>query len=435
MHWDPCRRPLMSALCGSVALAAAACSGGGDGSPGTTVVQSSLARNDAPVVDPADAAELVKDNTTFAFDLYAGVAKGDETSNLFFSPYSVSIALAMTYAGAADPTAKEMATALDFTLPPEKLHPAFDSLDLALASRAKGQAGATGKPFQLRVVDSLWADASIPFETPFLDTLAVNYGAGMRQVDFVGAAESARAKINSWVSGETENRIQNLLPSGSVDASTRLVLVNAIYFNAGWATKFDPNSTFPGTFHKLDGGTVATSTMSQAGSMGYAEGANYQAVELTYAGNQTSMVFILPRDGAFSDVEHALTGDFVGSVFTSLQNTSVSLSVPKFIVQGATISLKAQLSALGMADAFTGAANFSGMTTADHLEIGDVLHQAFVKVDEDGTEAAAATAVTVRDAAAIQSNEIVSIDRPFFYVIRDIPTNTVLFAGREMNPS
>lgn len=418
----------------SVSFGGAAACGGGSADTGTTVVQSKLARDTAPV--KSDVPELVAGNTKFAFDLYQRVAAGDDTENLFFSPYSISIALAMTYAGAADSTATEMATALDFTLPSAKLHPAFDALDLDLGSRAKGQSGSDGQPFQLRVVDSLWADSSLPFEQPFLDTLALDYGAGVRLTDFIRAPDAARARINSWVSNETENKIQNLLPNGSVNSSTRLVLVNAIYFNAGWENKFEATATVPATFHHLDGSTSKPDTMAQTNAMGFAKGANYRAVELPYAGNQTSMVFVVPDDGQFAAVESGLTGDFIGSVFASLANTEVILTVPKFTVEGATISLKAQLSALGMADAFTPSANFSGMTTTEKLQISDVLHQAFIKVDETGTEAAAATAVIDRTAGAevILTTETVAIDHPFFYAIRDIPTNTVLFVGREMDP-
>lgn len=405
------------------------------GSDGLGLVQSKLARDTAPVVDPADESELVKDNTTFAFDLYQKVASGDETSNLVYSPYSISIALAMTYAGAGAPTDAEMAGALDFTLPPAKLHPAFDALDLALASRSKAQPASNGTPFQLSVVDSLWGEKTLTFAEPFLDTLAVNYGAGMHVVDFIDAADAARDAINSWVASETQNRISNLLPDGSLGASTRLVLVNAIYFNATWQSEFDANDTTPAPFHLADGSTSTVDMMNQTAGMGFAKGSNYSAVELTYAGAQTSMVFIVPDDGAFAAVEQGLTGDFVGSVFDALAPTTVTLGVPKFTVQGATISLKQELSALGMADAFTAAANFSGITTADQLFIDDVVHQAFVKVDEKGTEAAAATAVIDRDAGAILANQTVVLDHPFFYLIRDIPTNTVLFVGRETNPT
>jgi serpin B len=428
--------PLL-ALLGPCLLSAASAACGGSSSPsdsGFAVVKSPLARNTSPQVPAADQATLAADNAKFAFRLYQSLTTGDATSNEFFSPYSVSIALAMTYAGAAGTTAQQMASALDFELPPARLHAAFDALDLALASRAQGQAGADGQPFKLNVVDSMWGDKALTFEHPFLDTLAVDYGAMIRAVDFAHAPDAARVTINDWVSSETDNLIQNLLPPTSIASDTAFVLVNAIDFSAGWATPFQASSTKPGPFHRLDGSTAQPPMMSNYLETTYASGSNWQAVDLPYAGGTTSMVLIVPDAGAFTAVEAALSGDFVQSVFTSLSFAGVTMSMPKFTIKGATVSLETELKALGMVDAFSAsAANFSALTNAP-VSLADVLQQAFIEVDETGTKAAAATGVVGELTSAPLKTATVTVDRPFFALIRDNPTGTVLFVARVLDP-
>jgi serpin B len=397
-------------------------------------VRSSLSRDTSPQVASSDLQTLVSNNTTFAFNLYHQIAADNETDNLFYSPYSVSIALAMTYAGAGSSTATQMAAALDFQLPPSTLHPAFDALDLLLASRAQGQAGDNGQPFKLNVVDSLWADETFTFQKPFLDTLAQDYGTGLRTVDFENAPQTARGAINGWVSDQTDKLIPQLLPDGSIDSGTRFVIVNAIYFNAGWQSPFTPSSTQPGTFTHLDGTAAQVPMMNEGVEAEYAAGSNWQATELDYAGGTTSMVIVLPQQGQLTTVEQGLDASFLSSVLSSLQPTEVTLSMPKFSITGATISLATQLEKLGMTDAFDQAkADFSAMTQQS-VFIKDVLHQAYVSVDENGTQAAAATGVIGETLSALSSSATMTVDRPFFFVIRDIPTNSVLFVGRVLSP-
>jgi serpin B len=415
-------------------LGSLACGGASGSSQDYGVVQSSLARDTSPQVASSDLQALVSGNTTFAFNLYQQIAAGNGTGNLFYSPYSVSIALSMTYAGAGASTATQIASALDFQLPPSTLHPAFDALDLQLASRAQGQAGDNGQPFKLNVIDSLWADKTFTFQKPFLDTLAQDYGTGLRTVDFEGAPETARGAINRWVTDQTDKLIPQLLPDGSIDTATRFVIVNAIYFNAGWQRPFTESATQPGAFTHLDGSQAQVPMMNESLEMGYASGANWQAAELPYAGGQTSMVIVLPRPGQLSQVEQGLEASFLSSVVSSLQTTAVALSMPKFSIKGATISLATELEKLGMIDAFEQAkANFSAMTQQS-VFIKDVLHQAYVSVDENGTQAAAATAVIGETHSAVQNSATMTVDRPFFFVIRDIPTGSVLFVGRVVRP-
>jgi serpin B len=423
-------------LASSVLAAGSVGCGGSSSQPesGFGVVQSSLSRDTSPPVSSANEATLATDNTKFAFNFFHALIAGDDTRNVFYSPYSVSIALAMTYAGAEGDTAQQMASALDFELPQAALHPAFDALDLALATRAQGQVGADGQPFKLNVVDSLWGDKTLSFQQPFLDTLGVYYGAGVRVVDFLHAPDPARVTINDWVSSETDDLIQNLLPQGSITNDTVFVLVNAIDFSAGWATPFSATATQPATFHRLDGSTTQPATMSGYLETGYTSGASWQAVELPYAGNTTSMVLIVPQSGQFAAVESLLTGDFVDGLFSSLGPAGVTLSMPKFTIQGATVSLKKELTALGMVDAFSpSAANFSGITT-EHVSLSDVLQQAYIEVDESGTKAAAATAVIGELTSALSNNATVTVDRPFFALIRDNLTGTILFVARVLDP-
>jgi len=416
------------------ALLAAACTLGGQS---FDLVQSNQPRDTSPNVPAADATELSKDDAAFAFDLYEHVAT-DDSQNVFFSPYSISLALAMTYNGAGGETAQQMASALHFSLPVDRLNAAFDSVDLALATR-KNASDEYGKPvqgFALNVADSLWGDKTLSIQQPFVDALGTSYGAGLRIVDFVNAAEPARQTINGWVSDQTNQKIQDLIPAGDVDSSTRLVLVNAIYFDAPWATPFDPSSTRDEAFTKLDGTSVTASAMSNYLETSYAQGDGWQAVELPYAGNETSMVVVVPDSGKFASFEQGLTGDMALSVMSSLSaGASVNVTLPKFEIKGATISLAQELQDLGMVDAFDpGKADFSRIAP-EPLYIGDVVHQAFVSVDEAGTEAAAATAVVMAGAAVPEKQVSVDANRPFFFFIRDIPTNTLLFVGRVVDPT
>lgn len=411
----------------------AACSLGGQD---FDVLQSSQPRDTSPNVSPAAQQELATDDASFAADLYARVATND-SDNVFFSPYSISVALAMTYNGAQGETAQQMASAMHFSLPVDQLNGALDSVDLALASRknALGPDGNTVKGFELNVADSLWADKTLAIAQPFVDTLGVDYGASLRLVDFLHAPDPARVAINGWVSDQTSSKIQDLIPQGDVDASTRLVLVNAIYFDAGWASPFDASLTHGETFTHADGTTSQTTMMTQTLEASYGQGDGWQAVELPYVGNQTSMVVVVPDAGQLASVEKSLSGDEIQSMFSSLSaGASVTLTLPKFEIKGASISLKQQLQAMGMVDAFDATkADFSKMAS-EPLFIGDVVHQAFVDVDEKGTEAAAATAVVMLGSAAPSKQVTLDANRPFLFFIRDVPTNTVLFMGRVAAP-
>lgn len=398
------------------------------------VAKSSLARELAPAVSASDAKELAEDNRDFAFDLYQEVSK-TQSGNLFFSPHSISIALAMTYGGAKGDTASEMADALEFGLGQDKLHPAFNQLDLELAKRKDAKIGENGgHPFELSVVNATWGQKDYSFKDSYLDLLAVHYGAAMHLLDFQTQAEPSRKKINQWVEDSTNNRIKELLPQGIIQPTTRLVLTNAIFFKAGWLHKFEKELTTKAAFTLLDGTTVQADMMAIDAELSYAKVDNHQIIELPYVGNQVSMIVILPEEDGFESFDDELDGDKVGEYIAALKSGSGKLKLPKFSFES-DLSLNEPLKELGMKKAFTGDADFSGMDGTQNLSISAVLHKSFVAVDEEGTEAAAATAVIMGETASpVDEVFEMHVDRPFVFVILDKPTGAILFVGRVVNP-
>lgn len=399
-------------------------------------VKAEVARSDrprlaAPAGEAAAVPELVAGNTEFALDLYRIV--GDTDRNVFYSPYSISLALAMTYAGARGDTAQEMADTLHFSLPPEQLHPAWNALDQALAGRGQ-QTAAEGERFRLHIANALWGQQGHPFEAEFLDLLAERYGAGLRLLDYAAAPEPARQAINRWVEEQTEEKIRDLLPPGSISEMTRLVLSNAIYLNASWMHPFNKDATRDGAFHLLDGSTVTVPMMQQSARLGYGEGQGYQLVELPYVGGELSMVVLLPTEGHFDAFAQGLDAQQLAALVQGLELAQVELALPRFEYE-AGLQLRDALTRLGMEQAFNMEADFSGMTGKPDLFIDDVYHKAFVAVDEEGTEAAAATAVVMDLKMAVGQPQEVRVDRPFIFLIRDLQTDAILFLGHVVNPA
>jgi len=389
---------------------------------------STLARELTPAVAVSDAEKLRDGNAAFAVDLYGEALKAGGP-NIFYSPYSISMALAMTYAGARSSTESQMATALHFDLPQDKLHPAFNQLDLALKSRSETTGtGSDGKGFRLNVANSIWGSPEVSFEPAYLDTLALNYGASVRLTDFKKDPEAARASINGWVDTQTEEKIKNLLPKGSIDNSTRLVLVNAIYFNAAWQQAFAAGATKAGTFHGLSGDTSA-SLMAASLETTYSSGAGWRATSIPYEGGKLTFNAILPDDlGSFEASFNAAT---FNEVIAKRESAEVNLTLPKFKIDGESVSLKGALTARGMVDAFDpSSADFSGINGDRSLYVSEVVHKAFVNVDEAGTEAAAATAVVVGTTSVASNIQTLTFDKPFIFFIRDEPTGAILFVGR-----
>ena len=388
--------------------------------------RSSKPRQSAPPVSPDDLRAFAAGHNRFGLAMYQQLGRG----NLFFSPYSIAQVLTMTSAGARGQTAQQMAQTLHSAFPQERLHPAANALDQALSSRGAGEDG-----FHLEIANSIWGQQGFAFQPEFLDTLATNYGAGLRLLDFKTAPEPSRAAINTTIAQQTHEKITDLLPAGSIDANTRLVLANAIYFNAKWAAPFAKESTRDGTFTPDQGGAVTTPMMTNQANLPYMAGQGYQAIALPYRGD-VSMLVLLPDAGQLGAFEAGLDEAKLQSTLDGLANREVLLTLPKFEYHSNSISLKQQLVALGMADAFdSNAADFSGMDGQRDLFIGDGFHKAMVRVDEQGTEAAAATAVNMQATSArVDPPLTLTIDRPFVFLIRDDDTGALLFMGRIVNP-
>ncbi len=393
------------------------------------MVMSDKQRIESPDVPAEDLQALVTGNTTFALDLYQQL-KG-EPGNLFYSPHSISMALAMTWAGARGQTEADMAKVLGFSLTQQQTHAAFNALDQALASRGQGAAGSDGQGFRLNVANAMWAQIGFPFEAPFLDTLAENYGAGVHVVDFEAHTADAIDLVNGWVSGRTEGKIDKLVNDQVVTPDTRFILTNAIYFNAAWAEPFEDANTKNADFTLPGGATVSVPMMNGYQETGYADGDGYQALRLPYDGHELSMVLVLPDAGTFADFEASLDAATMDEIAGSLGSYGVSITMPKFEFD-AEFNLSKSLKALGMTSAFEGA-DFSGMSKED-LVVTDVVHKSFVSVNEAGTEAAAATAVIGGTTSAPEPAAI-NLDHPFLFFIRDDATGAILFVGRIQDPT
>ena len=392
-------------------------------------VRSDRQRNDSPRASAGDLKALVQGNNTFAFELYRELSDGQ--GNLFFSPFSISQALAMTLAGARGETERQMTNTLHYELPQSALHPSFNALDRELASRGRGLQVEGNQFFELNIANAIWGQQGYEFLPEFLDVLAENYGAGLRPVDFAGAPEESRVKINDWVSSETQDKIINLLQPGAVNRRTRLVLTNAIYFHASWQWPFDKRLTRELPFHLAEGGMVEVPMMTETSGKfyGYVKGNGYQAVDVPYSSGEMSMTILLPDEGTFGEFEDSLNAQVLDRIVDDIEIGHITLTMPLFELES-EFSLDQTLSEMGMPDAFGAEADFSGMTGTRELWVSKVVHKAFVSVDEEGTEAAAATAVVVLESEPT----LVTVDRPFIFLIRDRATGAVLFLGRVMNP-
>jgi serpin B len=392
-----------------------------------TLVKYNGPRDSTPMVPDSAIAALVKGNTAFATDLYHKITTSG--SNILISPYSLSTALSMAWCGAHGGTESDMAATLHFAADQTTLPSACDALDLALASHA-----ATGG-FELHIVNQAWGEKTYAFLPGYLRVLSANYGAGMLLLDFVNSPDPSRQTINTWVASQTQACIQNLIPAGAIDNTTRLVLTNAIYFEAQWADTFQHEQTQDGTFYRGTGDSITTKIMHRNGACSYGAGSGYCAVRLPYKGNETSMLIILPDSGAMAQVESGLSADFIASVRSSLQSTPLAICLPKFTFGTGSIAMKTPLSSLGMGSAFSDTADFSGIDGTRLLRIGDVYHKAYVAVDERGTVAAAATAVIINTGVAEPPPTVFNANRPFIFLIQDDPTGAVLFLGKLADPS
>ncbi len=372
---------------------------------------------------------LVKDNTDFALYVYREL-RGTK-GNLFFSPYSISTALAMAYAGARSNTEKEMAAALHFSLDQNKLHPAFAQLDSDLKkAREKGE-------IKLNVANSLWPQKGYPFLDTYLSLLERDYGVSITPVDYKSAPEKVRLQINQWVENKTEKKIQNLIGPGVLDPVTRMVLVNAIYFKGRWNSEFKAENTRIEPFYFAPDESISVHMMHQSDHFKYAEFPTHQMLMLPYWHNTMSMIILLPKDTSdIQSLESMLSSEKLAEWREKLKSCLVRVSLPKFTLT-TDFRLDDALRELGMNDAFDpGTADFSGMDgRKGWLYINAVIHKAFVEVNERGTEAAAATAVLMRGCAMAPSKPVTfRADHPFLFYIQDNQTGTILFLGRLSKP-
>jgi len=385
-------------------------------------------------------ASRVDGDKAFAVELYRKLgASGLTHQNLLFSPHSISVALGMLYPGTAGTTKTEMQKVLHFDQADADVASAYNTLEQALASRGENATGTKGEPFRLESANALWGQIGQRFLDPYLDVLAESYGAGVNLVDFARSPDGARVTINGWVSDKTARKIPELLPQGSIDSSVKFVLTNAVYFNAAWATQFEHEATADGAFTLADGSTAMLPLMNEGLSTRYAEGTGWKATELPYSGGEVSMLLVLPDAGTFDTFQAGFDSKQLADIDAALASASygpVVVKLPRFEVR-TPLSLADTLSALGMPTAFTAGADLSGIDGEHDLAIGDVIHQAYAKVDEEGTEAAAATAVIgVGTSAPVEppTPKYFYVQQPFLFGIRDNATGALLFLGQITDP-
>ena len=385
-----------------------------------------------PQADNTDSTEqgiqdVVNANNQFAFDLYSELDKSED-GNIFYSPYSISAALAMTYEGAEGQTANEMKSVFHF---PEDniLRPNFAAI--------YNDINKENENYELKTGNALWAQKDFPFLPEYMSRVENYYGGKVAMLDFVGETEKSRQTINSFIEEQTNDKIKDLIPVGSLDAMTRLVLTNAICFKGIWEWEFDKDDTHERDFKITATNTVKTSMMNmnpEEATFNYAETEDLQILELPYKGDKISMLILLPKEN-LDKIDSILTAEKLNEYKSQMKETELdSISLPKFEFDTKYFMNNA-LSSLGMPKAFSGDADFSGMTGKKDLFISSVIHQAYIGVDEEGTEAAAATAVIMTMGISLEPRKIFNADHPFIFLIQEKNTGNILFLGRVVDPT
>jgi serpin B len=391
-----------------------------------TVLLAGMANSVKAAIDP-NQQTVVASNNKFALELYGKLE--NQQGNLFLSPYSISTALAMTSAGARGQTEKQMAETLCLApMKNEQFHKTFGEIIRQL--NASGEKGG----YELTVANALWGQKDYKFLPEFLTLVRENYGGDLKQVDFSTQTEPARKTINAWVESKTKDKIKELIKPGTLDSMTRLVLTNAIYFKGKWERPFKPERTRVAPFTLLGGQNVKATIMNQTGKFGYMETNDIQVLEMPYVNNDLSMVILLPQktDG-IKEMEKGLTSENLSGWLAGLRKREVQVFFPRFKTTS-EFELAGVLGAMGMPDAFSGKADFSGMTGNKDLFISAVVHKAYVDVNEEGTEAAAATGVAMKSTSFGKPPAVFRADHPFIFLIRDNQTGSILFLGRTANP-
>jgi serpin B len=423
-----------------------------DGAQPLQLDQAQSVRTPASAILPGSLDAAVAANNAFAVGLYAQVDNDAGETNVLTSPLSASLALTMAYAGAEGQTATQMAAALQFD--PDAGSSIFDgqnALTQALASRGAaalaaaqiaeqgGASAPSASDYELEVVNSVWGEQTFPWAAPFLNVLATSYGTGVYLEDFIDDPDPARLAINAWVSAETADKINNLLPEGSIDSSTRIVLVNAIHLKLPWANPFEVSATAPGTFTRGDGTTVSASFMNETLYSLYDDDGQAQIVGLPLSNNELWVVIALPHQGVSLATYEASLGPGSAALVGPSTGGYVAISLPKVTFTSPTFSLRTALQAMGMIEAFIpGSADFLGLCPAPDgagLYVSDVLQKATIAMQETGVEAAAATAVIGGDSVVPPPPVPMTVDRPYLVAIVDMPTGAILFLGHIEDPT
>ena len=372
------------------------------------------------------ARDVIEANNRFAINLYSQYKS--EEGNIFFSPFSISTAMAMVYEGAEGKTAKEIKSVFGF--------PKYDNSRRNQYSNLLSEINNKDKEYALKTANALWAEQDFHFLDEYLTTVEKYYGGKTTNLDFRNEPDSSRLIINNWVEDKTNNKIKDLLPEGSIDAQTRLVLTNAIYFKAKWLIQFDADKTSDEYFRVNPDKSIKVAMMqptSQKSTFNYTQNKDLQILEMPYAGEDLSMLILLPLDDDIETLEYSFTIEKLTEWKKSLRRRKVNIYIPKFKFE-TKYFMKNTLSNLGMPTAFTNSADFSGMTGKKDLIIDQVIHQAFIEVNEEGTEAAAATGIGMMLTSMPPPTPIFKADHPFIFIIQQKDTGNILFMGRVSNP-
>ena len=377
---------------------------------------------------PAGINSVVSANNQFALDLYSQLEKSAD--NIFFSPYSISTALAMTYEGARGKTADEMQSVFHF--------PTDGNLRKSSFAAIQNQINKSDSKYKLSIANALWAQNDYKFLSEYTNVLQQYYAGKATNVDFKNSTEESRQTINKWVEDKTNNKIKDLFPQGSLNSMTRLVLTNAIYFKGTWIKQFEKKQTRDGDFRVSTTNTVKVPMMQRTdkdAKFNYVETDNLQVLEMPYEGDKLSMIILLPKNDSLSSLESSLSLEKINDWRSKLREQRVDVFMPKFTFD-TKYFMNETLAKMGMPTAFTYDADLSGMDGTQNLFIQKVIHQAFVDVNEEGTEAAAATGVSVGFKSAMPQQSIIfRADHPFIFVIQDKENGNILFFGRVSNPS
>jgi serpin B len=394
---------------------------------GVVVVKDYYDRNTSGSTDVTSVTELVESSNGFAFEMYGELIDGDE--NVFFSPYSITTALGMAYEGARGQTAEEMAAVLGL--------PTDNQSRLDLMYSYQGHFNLDSGSYDLSTANAYWLRQGADMLEAYRTAIESYYLAHGEELDFVSDPEGSRETINTWVEEQTNGRIEDLIPQGAIDPLTYLVLTNAIYFKSDWKYQFDPEATFETVFDKSGGENVMVDMMKMDDEdigLNYTENDDCQMLKLPYKDDELAMYVLLPKENDIVTFESKVENEYLNNLKDDLRPEYVRVYLPKFKFEQ-KYGLNDILASMGMPTAFTDDADFSGITESVALAITDVIHQSFVEVNEEGTEAAAATAVIVGELSISPQPPVFNADHPFIFFIEHEETGQILFMGKVENPS